>query len=1070
MVVFPDIPESALFKGDVKPRLFISYSRANLVQVSDIVQRLESAYFDPWFDKRDIPGGEDWQREIAKAIQSAQRVLFFMSPESCASEYCQAEVRHALKHGIHVIPVRINSKMDDGALALVGLSGKQYIDWGDSDNERNWQRLLHDHSMVKPPLPRELRRLNAEYERLHRRYLNTFFRPEFSRVSLSDISDDSPVRGVPLTSIYVPLAVDMSITVQVDEEDKKTITDWWVKVERSNTRADENIPDEMRERKLREWASLHVGEKELLVLLGDVERKLAERSGDNDFQPEQNWYMEAHDAANVQSRMVLTGIPGSGKSTFLKHLALCLAGDQLKDKEKANIEALQLWTLPAYTPVFIRLADIVRQEFPNAADKADTEDFDLYLQKQLAGWHIADYWRDLQDQLYDGSAIILLDGLDEVPNAVEQWRRDQIMDFVGAILNEYGKCRVIVTSRPYAYDGTWKLEGFGQTTLIPLHFDRIDELAQALFSQLPHIDDAAQEAEAFIKALQRQSDANGFWNNPLQFTMGATLWVRNADKPVEQRIPPTPALLYEKSVELMLEKWAKRDPLLGASVAELLNVSTGQLRVALEHLALDIQSNYGSDSKATFKQWLLIEHLDDCVKDEGNKHDKTRKSIDYHLALDLLEQRAGLLASEESRLYRFQHLSYQEYLAACELSKPAHFPRAVAEKIISQPGRWRNVVPLLVDIARSQGQIMLQMLAQAMLPAQDSAIRSHDDALWEVVFHIAQLYNTQPHIFGESQRQTLLNHLKHLILCGALAPVDRADMGRILSQLGDPRPGIGTVTVQIEGKPVELPQIDWCDIPAPPDGVFIMGAEGRDNNPRREVELKHSFKMSKYLITYQQFQTFIDSGEFDAPQWWEGFPKEYQPQEMDKQYNPYDNHPRDNVSWYQAVAFARWIDAKYREAGLFPPLPAQRSGEGPGVRAEIRLPTEEEWEYAARGTDERIYPYQGAFDATKGNTHKTGIGKSSAVGLFQSGASPFGVLDMSGNLWEWCQNKYENPEHLLVDDSEDTRALRGGSFYDFQYDVAASYRYACLPDVDLNFFGLRLVLCAPMASLISEAP
>jgi formylglycine-generating enzyme required for sulfatase activity len=1051
--ILPDIDKKELLVGGVKPRLFISYSRANLSQVGSIVKRLEDAYYDPWFDTRDIAGGEDWKREIAKGIQNAQRILFFMTPESCASEYCQGEIAHALKHGVQVIPIRINNKTPDDALDGLGLSGKQFIKWESENEDANWQRLLNDHSMVKPPLPREIRRLEDEYERLHRRYLNTFFRPDFSRVSLSDISEDTPVRGVPLTSVYVPLPVDMSITIRVDEADKKTINDWWVQVEKSDTRADENIPDELRERKLREWLSLRAKENNLLLLLSDVERKLAERAetvGDN-FRSEQNWYMEAHDAANVQNRMVLTGIPGSGKSTFLKHLALCLAGDVLKDKENVNIETLQLWTLPAYTPVFIRLADIVRQEFPNADDRADTEDFDLYLQKQLAGWHIEDYWRDLQDQLYDGSAIILLDGLDEVPNAVEKWRRDQIMDFVGAIINEYGKCRVIVTSRPYAYDGTWKLDGFGQTTLIPLHNHRIYELAQALFSQLPNIDDPAQEAEAFVKALHQQGNEDGFWNNPLQFTMGATLWVRNADKPIKERIPPTPALLYDKSVELMLEKWSKRDPVIGASVAELLQVSTKQLRSALERLALQMQSDYGSDNKATFKQWLLIEYLDDCVQETPEKEGIIHQSIDYNRALDLLEQRAGLIASEETRLYRFQHLSYQEYLAACELTKPAYFPHAITEKIIAQPGRWRNVIPLLIDILKSQGQIRLQALARSLLPTQDTSNLSSDDSLWEVIAQTANLYKTHDGLWEVSQKQVLATHLVNLIQCGALAPKERAEMGRILSELGDTREGVGIMTITIDGKPVKLPQIAWCDITAPPDGKFIMGANDQDDNPRREVDMKYNFKMAKYFVTYQQFQTFIDSGEFDDPQWWHDFPENYQPQVMRDQNNPYLNHPRDAVSWYQAVAFSRWLDARCHEAGLI------------DDSVEIRLPTEQEWEYAARGTDERAYPYVGDFDATKGNTSDTGIGKTSVVGMFSEGRSPFGIMDMSGNLWEWCANNYREPE--IIDASNtSSKVLRGGSFTYARSGARASYRSTDDPGYDYDAYGCRLVV-APIAPL-----
>jgi len=1054
MFTLPDIDEKDLVTGGIKPRLFISYSRANLSQVGPIVKRLRDAYYDPWFDMRDIPGGEDWKREIAKGIQSAQLVLFFMSPESCDSEYCQGEIAHALKHRIKVIPVRINKRTPDDALDKVGLSGRQFIKWEDEDEEINWQRLLNDHSMVKPPLPRELRRLDADYERLHRRYLNTFFRPEFCRVSLSDISDDAPVRGVPLTSVYVPLPVDMSVTIQVNPDDKKTITDWWVKVERSDTRADLNISDELRERRLREWVSLRVGEDELRVLLADVERKLAERTGDDRFRPEQNWHMEAHNAANVQSRMVLTGIPGSGKSTFLKHLALCLAGDQLRDKDGANIESLRLWTLPAYTPVFIRLADLVKQEFPHEGDVADTEDFDLFLKKRLKSWDIEDYWRDLQDQLYDGSAIILLDGLDEVPNAVERWRRDQIMDFVSAILNEYGKCRMIITSRPYAYDGTWKLDGFGQTTLIPLHDDRIYELAQALFSQLARIADPSEEAAAFVKALKQRQSADSFWNNPLQFTMGATLWVRNADKPVDQRIPPTSAELYEKSVELMLEKWARRDPLLGASVAELLQVTTSQLRAALERLALHMQANHGSDNKATFKQWLLIEYLDDCARGDATRRDTARRSIDYNLALDLLEQRAGLLASEESRLYRFQHLSYQEYLAACELMKPSYFPQAIVDYVIAQPGRWRNVVPLMIEIAAARGDIALKTLARALLPAQDTSALSPDNSLWEVIAQLAKLRQAYTGALDSQQDQQLAVHLMNLVQCAALGPVERAEMGRILAVIGDPRPGVGVIEVPLpegEGFRVRaLPQIEWCDIPAPPDGRFIMGADDL-YNPRREVELKYSFKMSKYLITYRQFQTFMDSGEYEQSQWWDDFPSNYRPDPLIEQSNPYDNHPRDRVSWYQAVAFTRWLTAKWRQAGLLE--------EG----VEIRLPTEQEWEYAARGTDERKYPYPGEFDATKGNTVETGIGQSSAVGIFPDGASPFGVLDMSGNVWEWCLD--------VVDATRwDGRVLRGGSFYNDPRYAAASYRYRSYggPLVRNLYIGFRVVLSSPIASLTSD--
>ena len=319
-------------------------------------------------------------------------------------------------------------------------------------------------------------------------------------------------------------------------------------------------------------------------------------------------------------------------------------------------------------------------------------------------------------------------------------------------------------------------------------------------------------------------------------------------------------------------------------------------------------------------------------------------------------------------MYRFQHLSYQEYLAACELAQPRYFPQAVGEKISTQPGRWRNVIPLLIDIVAQRSERDVQALGRVLLPQQNSSQLPADHVLWEMIVHAARLHAVHVHVYNADEQRRLAAHIIHLIEQGALAPGERAEMGRILAQLGDTRRGVGTTFVMIAGKVIELPEFVWCDVPAPPGNKFVMGATDQNDNPRREVNLTYSFKIAKYVITYRQFQTFIDSGEFDQPEWWAEFPPEYQPQATSEQNNRYANHPRDNVSWYQAVAFARWLTAKQRAAGLL------------DETLEIRLPLETEWEYAARATDERQYPYEGDFDAAKGNTSST-LGRNSASHL-----------------------------------------------------------------------------------------
>ncbi|MBC6936737.1 MAG: DUF4062 domain-containing protein [Chloroflexi bacterium] len=285
----------------------------------------------------------------------------------------------------------------------------------------------------------------------------------------------------------------------------------------------------------------------------------------------------------------------------------------------------------------------------------------------------------------------------------------------------------------------------------------------------------------------------------------------------------------------------------------------------------------------------------------------------------------------------------------------------------------------------------------------------------------------------------------------SLTAMEAASLFPHLVLLGDPRPGVGVVLLSSpsgEVPGVRLPDIAWCEIPA---GEFIY----QDNE---RVKLP-TYYIARYPITYAQFQAFLDAPDgFEDDRWWEGLTEQYRKQAMAEQYFKYDNHPRDYVSWYQAVAYCRWLTAKYDEHGLWNTVGAQ--GLAPlhdNRRLLIRLPTEAEWEKAARGTEGLIYPYGNEFDPAKGNTSETGIGQTSAVGLFPDGALPYGVLDMSGNVWEWCLNEYDHPERTQIA-GDARRVLRGGSWPYDQYLARAAYRYRLSPYSRYLNLGFRVVL------------
>jgi len=211
-----------------------------------------------------------------------------------------------------------------------------------------------------------------------------------------------------------------------------------------------------------------------------------------------------------------------------------------------------------------------------------------------------------------------------------------------------------------------------------------------------------------------------------------------------------------------------------------------------------------------------------------------------------------------------------------------------------------------------------------------------------------------------------------------------------------------------------------------PAGEFLMGSkegQGKDGErPQRQVTLD-SYYIYKYEVTVAEYRKFCEETHRAMP--------------PEPSWKWQDTHPIVNVTWYDARAYAAWAGAA--------------------------LPTEAQFEKAARGTDGRTFVWGNSF--TKSTCH-TSDGKTAPVGSYPTGVSPYGALDMAGNVWEWCDDWYD-PDYYAIAPTDNplgpatgtTRVLRGGSWgFNVAEFFQVTYRNRCLPGCRYGDHGFRCVL------------
>ena len=215
---------------------------------------------------------------------------------------------------------------------------------------------------------------------------------------------------------------------------------------------------------------------------------------------------------------------------------------------------------------------------------------------------------------------------------------------------------------------------------------------------------------------------------------------------------------------------------------------------------------------------------------------------------------------------------------------------------------------------------------------------------------------------------------------------------------------------------------DFQSMAAVPAGKFIFGDE------KQEETIENPFEIDIYPVTNAQYAEFIKADGYNNDDYWSDDGNEWRkknkitlPKHWDDEKWNLPGHPVVGVSYYEAEAYAKWADK--------------------------RLPTEEEWARAARGTDGREYPWGNGFNSEKCNTRESGFGKTTRVTRYPNGVSPVGCYDMAGNVWEWTVSPHK----------QGGQVLRGGSWYDYRYNARCATRYFNYPNNRYSYVGLRCV-------------
>jgi formylglycine-generating enzyme required for sulfatase activity len=764
------------------------------------------------------------------------------------------------------------------------------------------------------------------------------------------------------------------------------------------------------------------------------------------------------DALRVSRHLLIEGAPGSGKSTVLKHVTMALV--RAHRGHPARAEAMG-FAAPYPLPIVVllrRFSGWLALQPDERRQHGGAELLAAYLAEVAGPCSGGGAW--IAGAIAAGSVAVLLDGLDEITDAHLRARTaDIVRDFVG----QHGSCRFVLTSRPAGLSASARrvlteLGHLGHTAVRPLDDVQIQHFVRAWYGALlgARREDAERRAEDLVARIGRARHLGELARTPILLTAIAVVHHGSG------QLPERRAELYERCVQSLAHLWqAAKEAEDGPGVRRE-ELSQDQKVGLLQEVAYRIQSG----GTLTIGLGPLTELVAARCPGGGGVR---RGPEECRALVDAMAERSGLLVPDRDGEYRFRHLQFQEFLAARWICvEGTDRVRLLGDRL--GDASWREVVILAPAIKWAWDKPEAIALLEGLV-ARASALAT-DEARTAL---------------GWIGRAML--DLREYQAAGLERVVERmaAEAERLLDEAGQPGPEAERVTVAAAlalgngSDPRLREERRWVEVPA---GAYWRGAaegdEGAEDDevPAGLVEVS-GFWMARWPVTVGEYARFVEGKGYAAPEGWSAEWLAWRakdaitgPDRWEAQVQQPQNVPVTGVSWWEAEAYCAWLTSLRGDGRV------------------IRLPTEAEWEKAARGGEElgglaipprkRRYPWGWEWDAAKANVEGR-LGGVCPVGCFPGGHGPYGVWDQAGNVWEWCQDwfdpkAYERPrqkdpavlthegvrEQQTIDSGGNlvrarVRALRGGGWGNGAQVAWVSYRHRYGPWGRGDSLGFRCV-------------